>query len=123
MSTTPTPELAAPRPPGSSHLTLTLSALTSAGGVYGYVKSGSSRSAIAGLLLGGAFFYSAQLIATPGATERGFRLATGASAVLAGAMAMRLAKTRALMPAGLLTAVGAASAAYHGAKWREWADE
>ncbi len=110
------------RPPGAAHLTYTLSALTSAGGVYGFVRSGSSRSAAAGLLLGGTFFYAAQLVAQPGAQERGFRLATGASAVLAGAMLMRYAKTRALMPAGLLTAVGLASSAYHGAKWREWAE-
>ena len=109
------------RPPGSAHLSFTMAALSTVGGVAGYARAGSVRSLGAGVAVGAAFAYAGSLISTPGSTERGLRLAAGTSAVLTAAMAMRFARTRAVMPAGALTALGAASLAYHGAKWQEWA--
>ena len=113
-------EESSPRPTGSAHLAMTLAALCGVGGVAGYVRASSTRSLIAGALCGTAFGYSANLISPPGSQERGFRLSAGTSVVLTLAMAARFARTRAFMPAGMLSAVGAASTAYHGSKWQEW---
>ena len=108
------------RPAGSAHLAMTLSALCGVGGVAGYVRASSMRSLIAGALCGSAFAISSHLITTPGSQERGFRLASGTSAVLMLAMGARYARTRAIMPAGLLAAVSAVSTGYHSNKWLEW---
>ena len=48
-------------------------------------------------------------------------LSLAASTLLAGAMGARLLKTGKVMPAGMLTGVGLASAAFHGQKFAEWA--
>lgn len=120
---TPTPDAPESQRPGSAHLAMTLSALCGAGGIAGYVRASSMRSLIAGGLCGGAFALSSSLISTPGSQERGFRLATGTSAVLMLAMGARFARTGKVMPVGVLAAVSAASTAYHGNKWLEWSDQ
>jgi len=117
----PASDAPAERPPGVAHLANTLSALTALGGVAGFVRANSARSLVGGGLLAAALGYGGHLIATPGSQERGFRLAAGASGVLALVMGARYLRTRALVPAGALALVGGASAAYHGAKWAEWA--
>lgn len=108
------------RPVGSAHLAMTLSALCGVGGIAGYVRASSIRSLLAGALCGSAFALSSHFITTPGSQERGFRLATGTSVVLMLAMGARYAKTRNIMPAGLLAATSAVSTIYHGNKWKEW---
>ena len=113
---------AAERPPGSAHLAYTLGLACLGGGVAAFISKGSSRSLVAGSFLGAAHGWAGNLISAPGSQERGFRLATAASGVLTLAMGMRYLKTRALMPAGLLSVVGAASTAYHAQKWQEWAE-
>jgi uncharacterized membrane protein (UPF0136 family) len=75
---------------------------------------------VAGLGFGAAYAASAYLIANVDAFQ-GHALGAGASALLAAAMGARAARTRKLMPAGLLTGVGAAAFAYHAAKAQEWA--
>jgi uncharacterized membrane protein (UPF0136 family) len=104
---------------GGAHLSLTMSALTLVGGVAGYASARSTQSLFAGLLFGGGFGYSAYLIQNE-EQVRGFRLATVNSVLLSGIMALRYARTRKAMPALPLTALGIASAYYHGNKYIEW---
>lgn len=120
-------------PPGVSHAAFGLGALTAAGGVFGYVRSGSPRSLGAGAILGGMFVSNAvehtcMCSATPdtilqafagykisqGEAEKGFKLAALNGLALAIIMGYRFAKTRKVMPAGLLSSVGIGAAAYYG---------
>lgn len=90
------------------------------GGIIGYAKKGSVPSLVAGVALGAAYGGAAYLV-SGGDGEKGFALGTAASAVLASAMAARLAKTRKIMPGGVLTALGLAGGVYNLSKYREWA--
>lgn len=59
-----------------------------------------------------------------GNAQAGHDLGALSSVALAGAMASRAAKTKKVMPAGMLAALGTVSAAYHIKKsleWRGWA--
>lgn len=49
-------------PTGSSHLSFTLAALSAAGGLAGYLKTGSAPSLIAGLGIGGIYLCGGWLI-------------------------------------------------------------
>ena len=73
---------------------------------------------IAGCLLGGGFCWSLKMLHEK-EQERGFKFAAAVSALLAASMGSRFARTRRVMPAGLLAAAGAASAAYHLQQWSE----
>ncbi len=75
---------------------------------------------IAGLSFGAAYGSSAHLIQTVDAFQ-GHALGAATSALLAAAMGARAARTRKLMPAGLLTGIGLAAFAYHAQKAWEWA--
>lgn len=97
-----------------------MASLCMGGGVIGMVQRGSARSLVAGTLLGGAFAWSSHCLATE-QQLRGYRFATATSLLLTAAMGARLYRTGAIMPAGVLTLAGAASSAYMGRKWREWA--
>ena len=119
-SSSPPASLFTERPPGAIHATLTMAALCGLGGVAGYAKAGSARSAAGGLLFAGGFSLAAYHI-QGGEGERGFRLGTTVSVLLAGIMGWRA--TKRVMPAAPLAALGAASAVYHGMKWREWAGD
>ena len=109
------------QPTGSAHMALTMSALCLVGGIGGYSAARSTQSLLAGLLFGGGFGASSYWISTT-EQERGFRFATLNSVLLSGVMGMRYARTRKNMPALPLSLLGALSAAYHGVKWREWAE-
>ena len=104
---------------GAAHATIGIGLVTAVGGVAGYAMKRSARSLGAGVFFGGAFAYAAHLI-SEGEPERGFRYASTASAVLAGAMGFRAVKYSQRFPAGGLAALGALSLAYHGAKWYEY---
>jgi len=105
--------------PGSAHLNYTLAAVVGIGGVYGYFKTRSLPSLIAGVSIGSLYAYSAYLISQNRASE-GHAVATVTSAILTAAMGSRFYKTRKVMPAGMLTGIGAAATYYNGIKWREW---
>ena len=50
------------RPTGSSHLSYTMTGLTAAGGVAGFMRSRSAPSLIAGLGIGGLYLYGGSII-------------------------------------------------------------
>lgn len=74
-------------PTGSAHPNLAMAALSSVGGIMGFVKKGSKPSLAAGLLFGGIYGYSAYLVNTN--EETGHDIASVASVVLAGTMGSR----------------------------------
>jgi uncharacterized membrane protein (UPF0136 family) len=76
------------QPSGSSHVSLTMAALVTAGGVAGYVKAGSTTSLAVSSTLGAAFASSAFLIHN-GRSKEGHVLAATASAVFASIMVWR----------------------------------
>ena len=106
---------------GSAHLSFTVGGLSVAGGLHGFIKTGSKMSLGAGGGLGALLIGSGVLI-TQGQDLEGHGLALGSSGALGAAMAARFAKTRAMMPAGGMAIIGLLSAAYHGKKFREWAE-
>ena len=106
---------------GSAHLSFTVGGLSVAGGLHGFIKTGSKMSLGAGGGLGALLIGSGVLI-TQGQDLEGHGLALGSSGALGAAMAARFAKTRVMMPAGGMAIVGLLSAAYHGKKFREWAE-
>ena len=108
-------------PTGSSHVSYTLAALTSFGGLAGYARTRSTRSLAAGLIFGAGYAAAGHFISS-GEQTRGFRLGTSVSVALAGLMGYRYFKTRKPMPALLLAGLGASGAVYHGMKWREWSE-
>src|SRR5262245_60797777 len=81
------------------------------GGVMGYKTAGSRASLIAGTvsaaLLAGAF-----LLARYSNSAQGLLMATGISICLAIVFAIRLAKTRKLMPSGMLFLLSVLAAGY-----------
>ena len=103
----------------SSGFAFTMSALTIIGGISGYVSARSTQSLLAGLLFGSGFGYSGYLINNE-EQVRGFRLAAINSVLLSGIMSLRYVRTRKVMPALPLTALGIASAYYNGKKYLEW---
>ncbi|GLC41894.1 hypothetical protein PLESTF_000097300 [Pleodorina starrii] len=107
-------------PAGEVHLDIALSALTSLGGVMGYVRKKSLPSLLGGLTFGVAFGATAYIIQTHDAFV-GHSVGCATSAVMATMMGMRLAKTKKVMPAGILTGVGLLGFAYHAQKARQWA--
>ena len=76
--------------------------------------------AAAGVLFGAGFGYAGYLIQQQ--PERGFRFGTTVSLLLVGVMGYRFYKTGKFMPAGGLASLGAASAAYHLMKYKEWTE-
>ena len=55
-----------------------------------------------------------------GQPDTGHGVGLAASLVLTGVMGARFARTRKVMPPGVLTALGAVGVAYNGLKWREF---
>ena len=109
-----------PLPAASIYPPLAMATLCVGGGLIGLVQRGSARSLVAGTLLGGAFAWSSHCLATE-QQLRGYRFATATSLLLTAAMGARLYRTGAIVPSGVLTRAGAASTAYMGRKWQEWA--
>mmetsp|Transcript_12083 Transcript_12083/g.15085 ORF Transcript_12083/g.15085 Transcript_12083/m.15085 type:complete len:111 (-) Transcript_12083:280-612(-) len=105
--------------PGSAHPCFSLGGLLILGGTAGYFKKGSRASLGAGIVTGGLLIGSGAMICKDSQFE-GHSLAAGTSAVLAGGMGHRFLKGGKFMPAGLIAAVGAVSAAFHVKKALEW---
>ncbi|EFJ44121.1 hypothetical protein VOLCADRAFT_106504 [Volvox carteri f. nagariensis] len=107
-------------PSGEVHLDLALSALTSMGGVMGYVRKKSLPSLIGGLTFSVAYGTAAYIIQSKDAFL-GHSVGCATSALMTTIMGMRLAKTKKVMPAGILTGVGLLGFVYHAQKARQWA--
>ena len=108
-------------PTGASHVTFAVAAVIAVGGAAGYARRKSARSLAAGIVFSGALALAGVMI-NRGEAERGFRYAALTSGALAAAMGYRALKFRQVAPAGALAVLGAASTAYHGMKYYEFAD-
>ena len=97
---------------GSAHLNMTVGALMVAGGAMGYLKAGSLPSLFGGAAIGGLLLEPGWLIQR-GHDRDGHRLALATSTALVAVMCARFARTKKMMPAGI---IGVASAAYDGKK-------
>mmetsp|Transcript_31291 Transcript_31291/g.65427 ORF Transcript_31291/g.65427 Transcript_31291/m.65427 type:complete len:111 (+) Transcript_31291:195-527(+) len=106
-------------PPGSAHPAFGLGALTIAGGIVGYVRKGSKPSLGAGILCGGLLIGSGVMISGD-SQYSGHSLAAATSGLMTLGMGHRFFKTGKFMPAGLVSALGAVSLAYHFKKALEW---
>ncbi|KAI9369699.1 transmembrane proteins 14C-domain-containing protein [Aspergillus egyptiacus] len=103
----------------AEHPSFTLSALLSAGGVAGYLKTGSRPSLIAGLGLGVSYAFSGYLIKQN--KDYGTELALGNSLLLLGSGAARTIKTKAKAPVPMaLAAAGFLASFYYQKKVREF---
>lgn len=110
-------DISIPSPPGSAHMALSLAGLCAVGGAIG-LSRGSKASAMAGSILAAAFGASAYTI-QEGHVVQGYSAAMYTSSLLSGAMFFRFVKTRKVMPAGALAAVGAGAVAYYSLKLDE----
>ncbi|KAL1504171.1 hypothetical protein AB1Y20_010580 [Prymnesium parvum] len=104
---------------GSAHLSLTVGTLLIGGGIMGYVRKDSMASLAAGTTFGGLMIGSGLLIQA-GRDYEGHVVGAAASGVVAAAMGARFVRSRAFMPAGAVSLLTAASAAYHCKKASEW---
>ena len=84
-------------------------ALTIAGGVMGFVKAKSRASLIAGTISGGLLILAGYLVSSTG--RLGLIVGLGVSAALASRFVMTYRKSRKVMPAGLMAALGIAGVA------------
>ena len=105
--------------PGSAHPSFAIGGLVILGGAAGYFRKGSKASLGAGVVFGGLLVGSGFMIARDNQFE-GHSLAAGVSSVMTIAMGHRYLKTGKFMPAGLVAAVGAISAAYQTKKALDW---
>jgi len=99
-----------------AQITYTSAAVVAAGGLYGYLRSGSRPSLAGGLFFGTLLAGAGYLIMSPKYEDRsGHLLAFATSTALAGMMGARCVRVRSFSgPAAMLTAFGVASAAFHG---------
>lgn len=104
---------------GSAHLSFTVGGLLVIGGIIGFARKSSIPSLIAGATCGGVLIGSGVMI-MKGQDFEGHVVGAAVSTVAASAMGMRFAKTGAMMPAGGVAIVTAASAAYHAKKAMDW---
>ncbi|KXS18305.1 TMEM14-domain-containing protein [Gonapodya prolifera JEL478] len=101
---------------GSAHPAFALSAITTAGGIIGYAKSGSRPSLIAGVSFGVLYGAAAYLINAN--KSGGVELATATSLLLTAAMAPRAVRSGGKAPVPtVLTGVGAGALWYYGGKY------
>ncbi len=98
-----------------------MAGVVTAGGILGYVQKGSKPSLIAGGGLG-ACYLGAGLLINKGEGVYGHGLAALASSALVYQMGPKFMATRAVMPAGVLSVLGAGAFAYHSMKFNEWWD-
>jgi len=79
--------------------------IVGAGGIYGFLKSRSVVSLVAGSFLGGGYLLGGYYIANKN-YQRGHEVALGTSALITGIMGSRFLRTKKIMPAGILTLLG-----------------
>ncbi|GFR46621.1 hypothetical protein Agub_g8225 [Astrephomene gubernaculifera] len=107
-------------PSGEVHLDFALSALTSLGGIMGYVRKNSLPSLLGGLTFGVAYGATAYIIQNHDAVL-GHTVGCATSAIMATMMGMRVAKTKKVMPAGVVAGAGLVGLIYHANKYSQWA--
>ena len=89
------------------------------GGAVGFLRRGSTASLMAGTVVGSLYLGSGWLI-SKGEARDGHLLAATTSAVLAGSMGARAARTGKMFPPGAIALLALASLAYEGSKAWEW---
>lgn len=105
----------------SFHITTPLppTGLLAAGGIYGFVKSKSVPSLVAGLGFA-ALYASAGVLIGRGDCKHGHAVAAATSVALASVMGPKFLRTRAAFPAGVFTVISIPAAIYDGYKANEW---
>ncbi|KAJ9505162.1 hypothetical protein QJQ45_030293, partial [Haematococcus lacustris] len=105
---------------GQAHLDWSLAALCVLGGGVGWIKKKSLPSLAGGLVIGAAYGVSGYLIEQVDGFQ-GHVVGGVTSLVLAGMMGSRYARTKKMMPAGIMAAAGMLGLLYHGKKTMDWA--
>ncbi|KAG7387188.1 Transmembrane protein 14A [Phytophthora pseudosyringae] len=100
------------------HPTYTMAGLLTAGGVFGYLKSKSVPSLVAGVTLGAGFGIAGFLL-QKGEMTNGHGVALLVSSITTGAMGLRAVRTKKPLPVSVAS-LGALSAAYHAHRFTEW---
>jgi len=93
--------------------------LLAVGGLAGFIKGKSIPSLVAGVSLGGLYGAAGALI-NRGDCKEGHALAAATSALVIGVMGPRFARSKKVMPAGLLTASASLSFVYDAYKTQQW---
>mmetsp|Transcript_16463 Transcript_16463/g.35510 ORF Transcript_16463/g.35510 Transcript_16463/m.35510 type:complete len:119 (-) Transcript_16463:383-739(-) len=106
-------------PPGSAHPNFTFGGLLVAGGAYGFYK-GSTASLIAGAGSGSLLISSGMLVERD--PQLAFLLGSGVGGLLTAGMLPRFLKTKKVMPAGMVTLVGALSLSWNLFNLSKWWD-
>ncbi|KAG1700124.1 hypothetical protein DVH05_011936 [Phytophthora capsici] len=100
------------------HPTFTMAGLLTAGGVFGYLKTKSVPSLVAGVTLGAGFGVAGYLL-QKGEMTNGHGVALLMSSITMGAMGVRAVRTKKPLPVSVAS-LGALSAAYHAHRFTEW---
>ncbi|KAK1967727.1 transmembrane protein 14C [Colletotrichum eremochloae] len=103
----------------AEHPAFTLAGLLAGGGTFGFYRTRSKPSLIAGLTLGASFACAGYLLKKN--KDYGAELALGSSVLLLGAGAQRMIATQAKSPPAIgLSVAGALSTYYYQKKFREF---
>ncbi|RLN66042.1 hypothetical protein BBJ29_007931 [Phytophthora kernoviae] len=100
------------------HPTYTMAGLLAGGGIFGYLKTKSIPSLVAGVTLGAGFGVAGFLLQKQEMTN-GHGLALFMSTITMSAMGLRAVRTKKPVPV-TLASLGALSAAYHAQRFTEW---
>ncbi|RLN69797.1 hypothetical protein BBJ28_00007690 [Nothophytophthora sp. Chile5] len=112
-----TPRLPPP-PTMAHHPTYTMAGLLAGGGIFGYMKTKSVPSLVAGVALGAGFGVAGYLL-QKGQMTNGHGVALLVSSITMSAMGVRAMRSKKPVPI-TFASLGALSAAYHAHRFTEW---